>query len=127
MPKIKQIILIFEKSSTTYPKIAQKEKKMLLFHFVFESLLIDSINLNFIERVSKLKRIILIFEKSSTTYPKIARRRSAEGKGDAVVPFRVRIVVDRFDKFKFHRSTQMSKIKPIILIFEIEENLRPLI
>ena len=29
-------------------------------------------------------------------------RKSEEGKGDAVVPFRVRIVVDRFDKFKFH-------------------------
>ena len=51
-------------------------------------------------------------------------RKSEEGKGDAVVPFRVRIVVDRFDKFEFHR---MSKIKRIILIFETEENLRPLI
>ena len=67
VPKIKQIILIFEKSSTTYPKIAQKEKEMLLFHFVFESL-IDSINLNFVlSKHTSVKNqtdsIILIFKK----------------------------------------------------------------
>ena len=94
---------------------------MLLFHFVFESLLIDSINLNFIERVSKIKRIILIFEKSSTTYPKIAQRRSAEG--DAVVPFRcVRIVV-RINSINLNfvlwkHTSVKNQTDSIILIFK---------